>query len=263
MASARGERRAAQPSGRPQEPPGDRRPQMDGHPRRAARRGGTELGLQTALADTLPISGYQSEWRRASGSLFGCGCTTWRLPSETSSDRSRSTLDTSVSIRHRSQVPGWRDHREGHARLRPCVGPGRHSCARPGVSAFRVRDGRAGGRTGAQGPPSSGGRRARRGRRGQRLRRVQVPGPRSARRRGVLGAGLGPAPARLAVAKQLRSPREGVERRASPRPAGRCGVPRRRCRSASPSRGRRGGWAPSGRGTGTPRRRRDPSLIRR
>ena len=33
-----GERCAAQPSGRPQEPLGNRRPQMDGHPRRTLRR---------------------------------------------------------------------------------------------------------------------------------------------------------------------------------------------------------------------------------
>jgi hypothetical protein len=43
-----GERCAAQPSGRPHEPSGDRRPQMDGHHRSVAGPGGTELGLQTA-----------------------------------------------------------------------------------------------------------------------------------------------------------------------------------------------------------------------
>ena len=53
-----GERRAAQPSGRPHEPSGDRRPQMDDHPRPSAQASdGTELGLQTALADIpSPVS---------------------------------------------------------------------------------------------------------------------------------------------------------------------------------------------------------------
>ena len=43
-----GERRAAQPSGRPHEPTGNRRPQMDGHPRGRLGDHGTELGLQVA-----------------------------------------------------------------------------------------------------------------------------------------------------------------------------------------------------------------------
>ena len=47
-ATRSGERCAAQPSGRPQEPSGDRRPEMDGHPRCAVRQCGTELGLQIA-----------------------------------------------------------------------------------------------------------------------------------------------------------------------------------------------------------------------
>ncbi len=43
-----GERRAAQPSGRLHEPTGNRRPQMDGHPRGRFGGCGTELGLQVA-----------------------------------------------------------------------------------------------------------------------------------------------------------------------------------------------------------------------
>ena len=59
-----GERCAAQPSGRPHEPSGNRRPQMDGHPRRRKRRG-TELGLQTASLTRRRIATHAG--------VAGCG----------------------------------------------------------------------------------------------------------------------------------------------------------------------------------------------
>ena len=51
-----GERCAAQPSGRPQEPSGNRRPQMDGHRSRAIAT--TELGVQTASLAQLPLGDF-------------------------------------------------------------------------------------------------------------------------------------------------------------------------------------------------------------
>jgi hypothetical protein len=53
-----GERCAAQPSGRPHEPSGNRRPQMDGHPRRFA--AATELGLQAASLTPFPTLAARS-----------------------------------------------------------------------------------------------------------------------------------------------------------------------------------------------------------
>jgi hypothetical protein len=47
-----GERCAAQPSGRPHEPSGNRRPQMDGH-RPSTRVGGHRTRLTDRLADTV------------------------------------------------------------------------------------------------------------------------------------------------------------------------------------------------------------------
>ena len=49
-----GERCAAQPSGRPHEPSGNRRPEMDGHPPRAI--AVTELGVQTASLTTSELA---------------------------------------------------------------------------------------------------------------------------------------------------------------------------------------------------------------
>lgn len=101
-----GERRAAQPSGRPHEPAGDRRTKMDGHPRRSAlgRDDGTELGLQTASLTWIPTAraervqpGQSSSGRKMCGAVqaLQIGVADSRSPNGIGSFRSGNRHSTS------------------------------------------------------------------------------------------------------------------------------------------------------------------------